>query len=80
MGPDLPPNALTGVVEVNLNFCFLSDVQDTALAARESGAILPPFLQEDAAESKASVTSESSGPPVPVEIRTAHFPMAARIT
>ena len=59
---------------------FLNEVQVTALAARESGAMLPPLLLDDAAESKASVTSESSRPPVPVEMTTAHFPIAARST
>mmetsp|Transcript_35481 Transcript_35481/g.60307 ORF Transcript_35481/g.60307 Transcript_35481/m.60307 type:complete len:206 (+) Transcript_35481:924-1541(+) len=42
--------------------------------------MFPPFLHEDAAERRASVTSESSNPPVPVEITMAHFPMAARRT
>lgn len=58
--------------------CFLSEVHATALAARESGAMLPPFLHETAEERRASVTSESSGPPVPVDMMTAHFPTAAR--
>ena len=91
MGPDLPIlNAETGVVFVVVVVDFLGllslfrmvEVQVTALAARDSGAAFPPgepSLQDDAAESKASVISESSNPPVPVEITTAHFPTAARI-
>mmetsp|Transcript_11225 Transcript_11225/g.16842 ORF Transcript_11225/g.16842 Transcript_11225/m.16842 type:complete len:203 (+) Transcript_11225:780-1388(+) len=59
-------------------FFFRRDDHLTALAARESGEMFPPSLQEDAAESKASVTSASSNRPVPVEITMAHFPMAAR--
>ena len=78
MGPDFPPKAETGVVDVDLDLSFFREVQDTAFAARDSGTILPPSLQDDAAASSASVTSESSSPPVPVEMMTTHFPTAAR--
>ena len=79
IGPDLPPYALTGVVVEGLDFLW-REVHVTALAARESGEMFAPFLMEEAAERRASVTSESSKLPVPVEITTAHFPMAARRT
>ena len=50
----------------------------TAFAARDSGAMFPPPApQDDAAERRASVTSEPSAPPVPVDITTAHRPAAA---
>lgn len=94
-GPDLPiPNAETGVLLLLLLlvsvdfldfFSFGVAVEDqvTALAARDSGAMLllfPLVVQSLAAESNASVISESSIPPVPVDINTAHFPTAASNT
>lgn len=77
MGPDLLPNALIVALSTS-SFVFRNETHLTALAARESGGMFPPSLQEDAPESKASVTSASSSVPVPVETITAHLPMAAR--
>ena len=73
----LPPKALIGV-DADAAACllyFLSDTHFTALAARDSAAILPPPLTERASDSNASVTSASSIPPVPVAMITAHLPI-----
>ena len=82
MGPDLPTAyADTGAVDDDDDFnsrCLRTrDDHVTALAARDSGAILPPSLQDTDTDRSASVTSESSSPPVPVEIMTQHRPIAA---
>ena len=55
-------------------------VQDTALAARDSGGMLPPPRPQDvAADRRASVVSQSSIPPVPVDMIAANLPNETRM-